>query len=207
MRRSSFAVALILAAVSCTAARADPVTYTLSGTMSAVLENAAGTAVGQITDQSFTWTVTANTASFSSITTHGGTTLETPAITDTITIGTTRYSPSGPTVFAFEAFPATPGFSSVPLGIGGFVDPTALLGIAWHAQGLFTYDPRTFLDPYPVVFDNAGALPLTTGTSLMVNSAAGLLFSATVPEPASLPVLATALGLLLGALGLTRRLR
>lgn len=204
MRLIHFALGLALAVAAGGIACATPVTYRLNGNLTASLQDQSGRAVSTISDEPFVWTVTADTNGFHTVTTHGGSTPETAAITDTILVGSQTFLPSIPTVLAFQSVPAIPGFSTTPLGIGGFVDPTALEGIAWHSQALYGYDPATGLSPVPVVFDMAGPLPLTNGLFLLAEPpTGGLVFQVDVDEPSGLALLATGIGALLAA----RRLR
>jgi hypothetical protein len=128
--------------------------------------------------------LTGDTAQVVTIGTHGGPTTEVPAITDTIALDNTVLVPSIPTVFAVASVPAIPNAGA--FAVAGFVDMTALMGLAWRSPALYGYDGITSVGPLAVNFDNSGPLP-TDGGVFSISGANGLVFDA-VPEPPGLSI-------------------
>jgi hypothetical protein len=179
-----FALLLIAIAIG-GSAHASPITYTLTGRLTADLADSQGHVTGSFVDTPFVWTLTGNTAQVVTVPTHGGPTIIVPAITDTITFNSTVLVPSIPTFFAVVSVPATS--STEALAVAGFVDVTALTGIAWRSPALFGYDGITSVGPLAVNFDNSGPLP-TDGGVFSISGASGLVFVAAVPEPPDLSI-------------------
>jgi hypothetical protein len=179
-----FAILLIATAIG-GSAHAAPITYTLTGFLTANLADSQGHMTGSFANTPFVWTLTGDTAQAVTIGTHGGSTTEVPAITDTIAFDNTVLVPSIATFFAVVSVPATPNAGAV--AVAGFVDVTALTGIAWRSPALFGYDGITSVGPLAVNFDNSGPLP-TNGGVFSISGASGLVFVAAVPEPPDLSI-------------------
>lgn len=195
-------VALALVGTALTgAAHATPITYTLSGHVSGSLF--IGVVTENFSDVPLLWTVGSNTNTSSIVDTHGGPTIEMTALSDRIDLGGTVLVPSIPTVFAAASVPVFPG-NPVAFGIGGFVDTTALMGLAWHAPALFGYAGTTSIGPLAVVFDNTGSLPVGAQT-LSITGGSGLVFQAFLDEPPMLPSFVIAIAAGAAILGVARR--
>ena len=148
--------------------------YTLTGTLSGTLTDAAGVSVS-FTDATFRWWVAGDTTSVSSVLGLApGPVFEVPARSDTIRIGHEVLTPTIPTVFAVAAVPAPD-----PFGIAGFSDVTTNKGLAWQSPALANYDSISAVAVLPVAFDNAGTLP-TNGGDLTITAASALQFSAVI---------------------------
>lgn len=179
-----FAILLIATAIG-GSAYASPITYTLTGDLTADLTDNQGHVTESFADTPFVWTLTGDTAQAVTVVTHGGPTTEVPAITDTIALDHTVLVPSIPTFFAIASVPATPGAG--PFAVAGFVDISALQGIAWRSAALYGYEGITSIGPLAVNFDNAGPLP-TDGGVFSISGASGLMFVAAIPEPPDLSI-------------------
>jgi len=179
-----FAMLLIATAIG-GSAHASPITYTLTGNLTANLADSQGHVTGSFANTPFVWALTADTAQVVTIDTHGGPTTIVPAITDTIALDNTVLVPSIPTFFAVASVPATPTVGAV--ADAGFVDVTALTGIAWRSSALYGYDGITSVGPLAVDFDNSGPLP-TDGGVFSISGASGLAFVAAIPEPPDLSI-------------------
>jgi len=179
-----FAMLLIATAIG-GSAHASPITYTLTGNLTANLADSQGHVTGSFANTPFVWALTADTAQVVTIDTHGGPTTIVPAITDTIALDNTVLVPSIPTFFAVASVPATPTAGAV--AVAGFVDVTALTGIAWRSSALYGYDGITSVGPLAVDFDNSGPLP-TDGGVFSISGASGLVFVAAIPEPPDLSI-------------------
>src|SRR3954468_15102680 len=112
-----------------------------------------GHVTGSFANTSFVWALTADTAQVVMINTHGGPTTIVPAITDTIALDHTVLAPSIPTFFAVASVPAIPPAGA--FAVAGFVDVTALEGIAWNSPALYLYNGITSVGPLAVNFDNS----------------------------------------------------
>jgi hypothetical protein len=189
----AFAILLIATAIG-GSAHASPITYTLTGFLTANLADSQGNVTGVFANTPFVWTLTGDTAQVVTIGTHGGPTTEVPAITDTIALDNTVLVPSIPTFFAVASVPAIPPAGA--FAVAGFVDATALAGIAWNSPALYGYNGITGVGPLAVNFDNSGPLP-TDGGVFSISGASGLVFVAALPEPPDLSIF------LVGLAGLT----
>jgi len=198
----AFAILLIATAIG-GSSHASPVTYTLTGSLTASLADTQGHVTESFANTPFVWTLTGDTAQAVTSVTHGEPTTEVPAITDTIALGKLVLVPSIPTFFEVASVPATP--SAGPFAVAGFSDVTAFTGIAWRSPALYGYDGITSIGPLAVNFFNSGPLQ-TDGGVFSISEANRLVFLVAVPEPASFVLLGTALaGLLLaGAIRRTR---
>ena len=179
-----FTILLIAIAIG-GSANASPITYTLTGHLTANLADSQGHATESFANTPFVWTLTGDTAQVVTVDTHGGPTTIVPAITDTIALDNAVLAPSIPTFFAVVSVPANPPAGA--FAVAGFVDVTALQGIAWNSPALFGYDGVTNVGPLAVNFDNSGPLP-TDGGVFSISGANGLVFVAAVSEPPDLSI-------------------
>lgn len=181
----ALAVAFIATSIGAASSSASPITYRLTGDLTATLQS--GPVTTDFVGAPFVWTVTSDTGLETTVLTHGGPTPEFPALTDVLKVGAESLVPSIPTVFAVASVPAIP--PNPAFGIGGFVDSTALMGLAWHADALFGYAGTGSIGPLPVVLDNAGPLPTAAGTLTISALTDNLRFSAVVDEPPGLALM------------------
>jgi hypothetical protein len=176
---------LLIATVIGGSAHAAPITYTLTGFLTANLADSPGHVTGSFANTPFVWALSGDTAQAVTIPTHGGPTTVVPAITDTIALDDTVLVPSIPTFFAVASVPPTQDAGG--FAVAGFVDATTFEGIAWNSPALFGYNGITSVGPLPVNFDNSGPLP-TDGGVFSISGASGLVFVAAVPEPPDLSI-------------------
>ena len=179
-----FAILLIAIAIS-GSAHAAPITYTLTGFLTANLADTQGQVTGSFANTPFVWTLTGDTTQAVTTVTHGGPTTVVPAITDTIAVDDTLLVPSIPTFFAVASVPPTPDAGG--FAVAGFADATTFEGIAWNSPALFGYEGITSVGPLAVNFDNSGPLP-TDGGVFSISGASGLVFVAAIPEPPDLSI-------------------
>jgi hypothetical protein len=175
------------------AASATPVTYVLTGDLSATL----GTTT--LSDAAFTWTITGDTTALTTAPTYGFP--EVPAITDVIDI-------SG----LGDVEPTPQMFVAIYEENAAFIDGTSRNGITWVAAALSTWDAVTPIGPVNV--QSTGFAPLATDLGLLTNEdPTNLVFTETagapVPEPGTLGLLLGPIAGLIGwgARGATRRAR
>jgi hypothetical protein len=179
-----FVILLIAIAIG-GSAQASSITYMLTGHLTANLADSQGQVIGSFVNTPFVWTLTGDTAQVVTIDTHGGPTTIVPAIIDTIALDDTVLAPSIPTFFAVASVPANPPAGA--FAVAGFVDVTALQGIAWNSPALFGYNATTGVGPLAVNFDNSSPLPTDDGV-FSISGASGLVFVAALPEPPDLSI-------------------
>jgi hypothetical protein len=153
---------------------AAPIVYTVTGTLSGTLTDAAHGSVN-FTDAVFRWRVVGDTTNIHPVLGLAPVPVfEVPARLDTLRINDMTLKPAIPTVFAAATVPAPD-----PFGIGGFSDVTTNQGLAWRSPALAGYTGGSPVADLAVAFDNAGPLPTNRG-ELNITSATDLHFSAVV---------------------------